>query len=277
MRFMTDENPMVHVQAPFDGSILVTAGDFMFLDTDDVKPFSSMADQLTLALNQARGSRLFMGIARDHRAAADTGAVAKFPVVTDAKVEYPCSSATFEIGDMVAPVEDAGGTYLENQKVVKTTDPSLAIGVVTKRYAAATTTVEFRAMSRIIRHVSTPNEHVVSFPVTLHASKVIHNMLVAAEALQIVSIDVTPDVAQGGALTGTVVKAVGTATPAAGTTPISTAAALNFNGAAHTNQSIAITGAAADQLLAPGDRVALVLSAALTAGSAVISMRFRRL
>jgi hypothetical protein len=277
MRVMTDESPMVQAQAPFDGTIAVAYGDFMFLDTDDVKPFSSMPDLLTLILNQSKGSRLFMGIAADARGVLDTAAVNPFSVITDAKVEYPCSSGTFEIGDFVAPVENAGGTALENQKVVKTTDPSLAIGQVTKRYASATTTVEFRLKARVLTHV--PNGDVITdnFPLTLHASKVIHNMLVAQEATQIISIDVTPDIPQGGALTGTVVKAIGTATPASATTPMHTANAINLNGAAHTNQPITLTATGADLILAPGDRMALVLNAALTVGSAIITVRRRRL
>jgi hypothetical protein len=42
---------------------------------------------------------------------------------------------------MIAPAK-ASGNALENQKVAKVTDPTLAIGVVTKRYAANTTTVQ---------------------------------------------------------------------------------------------------------------------------------------
>lgn len=276
MRFLYD-TPKDMALIPFNGTILITKGDFCYLEVDDVRPFSSQADQLTLILNQARGARLFLGIANDTRFLADTQAVAAFPVVTDAEVEYPCSSATFEIGDLVAPVEDSGGTYLENQKVVKTTDPSLAIGKVTKRYGSATTTVQFRCMSRVLPTGQVKgDEFCVAISQTLHASKTAWNLFTAQEALQVVGIDYVPDIAQGGAATATVVKCEGTAAPVAATTPM-ISAAFDANATANTNQQGALTATAADLLLAPGDRIGVKFSTAPTVGSGLFSIRLRRL
>lgn len=132
------EGPVTRIRLPFDGSIQVRQYDLMFLDADDVKPFSSITDQTSLALNQAKYAPLFAGASMDSRNTGDAAAVANFPLATDFEATYDCASTTWAVGDLIGPVEDAGGTYLENQKVAKVTDPRLAIGVCTKAGASVT-------------------------------------------------------------------------------------------------------------------------------------------
>lgn len=116
----------------------------------------------------------------------------------------------------------------------------------------------------------------IEIPIGLHASKVIHNLAVAKFAFTVTSIDYTPDIAQGGALTATIVKASGTATPASATTPMHIAAAIDLNGTAHTVQPITVTVTAADLVLAAGDRIAVVLSGAMSVGSGLLTIRGTR-
>jgi hypothetical protein len=146
------------VNFAFDGSILVNKYDLVYHDTDDVKPVSSQADQGTEALNQAAIAPKFAGVAMETRLLADTAAVTEFPVATDLVVEMDCASATFEVGDKVTIDEDSGGTFLEDQKLVKTTDETLAIGYAIKRYGSATTRVWVRLISRVCRHAAAPDE-----------------------------------------------------------------------------------------------------------------------
>lgn len=113
----------------------------------------------------------------------------------------------------------------------------------------------------------------IVFPVTLHASKTIHNIYLAPRAVTVVSIEWVSDVAQ--AITGTVVKATGTATPAVGTTPMHTANAIVINTTAHTPLPITLTSTVANLALADGDRIALVLNSALTTGSGVLTIRIK--
>ena len=117
----------------------------------------------------------------------------------------------------------------------------------------------------------------VEAPIPLHASKVIYNLFVARDAWQVTHIDYTPDIAQGAALTATVVKAIGTATPASATTPMHTAAGIDLNAAAHTVQPKTLTSTTADLQLAAGDRIGLVLSGAMTVGSGLVSIRGKRI
>lgn len=109
------------------------------------------------------------------------------------------------------------------------------------------------------------------------AGKTVYNVFVARRGYTVTSIDYTPDVAQGGALTACVVKAIGTATPAIGTTPMqSSTTGINLNGTAHTVQSITLTATAADLVLASGNRIALVLSGAMSTGSGVLTIRMTK-
>lgn len=117
----------------------------------------------------------------------------------------------------------------------------------------------------------------VSYLIPLHASKTLFNLFVAREALQVLSIDYTPDTAQGGALTATVVKAIGTATPASATTPMCAAGAIDLNATAHTVQPITLTATAADLILAAGNRIGFVESGAMTTGSGNVTIRMKRL
>jgi len=284
VRFMT-EGPINEVQFYFNGTIAVAVGDLMYMEVDDVRPLSSQADQLTEYDNMARAAPLFVGVSRDARTINETAVVLNHPVATDVEVEIPCASDTYEVGDMVGPIEYVSGANagiaLENQKVQKTTDESLSIGYATRRYGSATTTVRCRLISRVCGHSpvgrNDPSIIEISYGLHLHASKVIYNILLAREALRVLSMDYTPDIAQGGALTATIVKATGTATPASATTPMHIAGAIDLNGAAHTRQSIALTATPADLVLAAGDRIGVVLSGAMTVGSGNVSIRCKRL
>lgn len=119
-------------------------------------------------------------------------------------------------------------------------------------------------------------ETIISVSIGLHATKVIYNLFTARNPVRVLNIDYVPDIAQGGALTATVVKATGTATPASATTPMHIAAAIDLNATAHTVQPITLSVTAADLALAAGERISLVLSAAMTVGSGIVTIRMRR-
>lgn len=125
--------------------------------------------------------------------------------------------------------------------------------------------------------VIVPQDEIITLSIPLHATKVTYNLFVARTALQVLAIDYTPDIAQGGALTATVVKATGTTIPASATTPMHIAGAIDLNAAAHTVQSISLTGTGADLQLAAGNRIGLVLSGAMTVGSGNVTIRMKRI
>lgn len=120
--------------------------------------------------------------------------------------------------------------------------------------------------------VKLPQAIEVSFPIIPHASLTEQNLFTATRAYQVTAIRVVPDLVEGGALTGTIVKAVTTATPVKTTTPMHTADAIDFNATAHTVQTIALSVTTADLQLAAGNRIGLDLSAALTTGRATVTI-----
>lgn len=102
-----------------------------------------------------------------------------------------------------------------------------------------------------------------------------YDLWIIKRAIQVVSIDVVPSTLQGGALTATIVKATGTATPANGTTPLHTADSINLNTGAYTVQSITLTSTTADLIFAAGERLGIDFSAAYTAGHAALTIGFK--
>lgn len=102
-----------------------------------------------------------------------------------------------------------------------------------------------------------------------------YDLVIWKRAVTVVSLDVVPSTLQGGALTGTIVKASGTDTPVKTTTPLHTADAINFNTGAYTVQSLTLTATAADLTFSAGNRLGLDLSAAMTAGKGVITVGFK--
>lgn len=259
-----------------DAGVAIGNANLLYFDGTYAQPATAQADQLTPAANYALFASKFLGLSSGNRSGDET-ADGNIGVQTDVEVEMPCASTTFEKFDKVSIVEVGAGTSLEAFKVAKTTDPDLAIGYVTKR-GTSLTKVWVRLISRVFPHSAEGlQDFAITVPILPHASLTEQNLFVARQALQVLSIDVVPDLVQGGALTGTIVKASGTATPANGTTPMHAAGDINFNATAHTVQPLTLTATAADLILAAGDRIGLDLSAALSTGRAVVTIRLRPL
>jgi hypothetical protein len=126
-----------------------------------------------------------------------------------------------------------------------------------------------------VNSVIVPAIQYMHFRVGPHASVTEYDLAIMKRAVTVTSIDVVPSTLQGGALTATLVKASGTATPVNSTTPLHIAGAINLNSGAYTVQSITLTVTAADLTFAAGERLAIDYSAALTAGHAAITVGFK--
>lgn len=180
----------------------------------------------------------------------------------------------FEFTQSGLAVTDIGApAYLSDDNTVTTTPNAICVGVIVALDASSG-----KAYVDVNGAVSNPPlENEISVSIPLHASKVTYNLFVARDAWQVTKIDYTPDIAQGGALTATVVKATGTATPASATTPMHAAGAIDLNAAAHTVQPMTLTATVADLKLAAGERIGLVLSGAMTVGSGLVTVRMKRI
>ena len=66
----------------------------------------------------------------------------EFVMLSGVLAEYPCTSFTPKMGDLVGVEKDSGGNYLANNLLQKVEHPYDAIGYVAKDYAGAATTIE---------------------------------------------------------------------------------------------------------------------------------------
>ena len=141
---------------PVDTGTVIEVGDLVYLDTNDIKPASSLtyitapaSAALDLAATQAQFAAMARGVALDASASGDTSEIA---VASEGIYSYPCASSTWEIGDLVGPDDDAT-PLLTDQQVINVTQTAGtlsttagAIGRCVKREASATTTVHFELM-----------------------------------------------------------------------------------------------------------------------------------
>ncbi len=139
-----DTNP---VTVPVDSTIVIEIGDIVFLNTDDARPAGQDTNSdgtgdlwnISLASTQEAFHDLFLGVAMQRSRSGDTDPVR---VASSGVFEFASPSATYELGDFVAPDQTAGNN-LENQQVeiVASTLARQAIGRVARRSGSADTKV----------------------------------------------------------------------------------------------------------------------------------------
>jgi hypothetical protein len=136
------------VMLPVDATTVVEIGDLIYLETDDARPASSQADQLTEAANQELFHDKFAGVAMQASRNGDTQPIR---VATAGVFEFDCLTATFEVGKLIGVDETAAGTALEKQVVAPVATTNLAIGRCAKRVNPAATRVLVDVVSTVQR------------------------------------------------------------------------------------------------------------------------------
>jgi len=136
------------VMLPVDATTVVEIGDLIYLDTDDAKPASSQADQLTEAANQELFHDKFAGVAMQASRNGDTQPIR---VATAGVFEFDCLSTAYEVGKLIGADENAAGTALEKQVVAPVATSNLAIGRCAKRVNPAATRVLVDVVSTMQR------------------------------------------------------------------------------------------------------------------------------
>ena len=136
------------VMLPVDATTVVEIGDLIYLDTDDAKPASSQADQLTEAANQELFHDKFAGVAMQASRNGDTQPIR---VATAGVFEFDCLSTAYEVGKLIGADENAAGTALEKQVVAPVATSNLAIGRCAKRVNPAATRVLIDVVSTMQR------------------------------------------------------------------------------------------------------------------------------
>jgi len=121
-----DTQPVV---ATVDAQTSIELGDLLFWDGDDAKPAALQPDQGTEAANQQLFASKFLGVAMQ---ASPSGESQPIRVATAGVFEFTTPGGSFDLGDWVGVDENAAGTALENQRLVKVTNSQLAIGRVAR-------------------------------------------------------------------------------------------------------------------------------------------------
>jgi len=139
-----DTNP---VMIPVDSATVIEIGDLVYMETDDVRPASEQADGGSETANQQTFHGKFAGVAMQ---SSPAGLAVPIRVATSGVFDFDCGTATFEVGDLVAPDENAGGTGLENQTVVGVAAEGQAIGRCAKRVNPAGSRVLVDIVSTVL-------------------------------------------------------------------------------------------------------------------------------
>lgn len=140
-----DTNPVL---ASVDAATVIEIGDLVYQEVDDARPASLQPDAGTKQLNQQVFQDKFLGVAMQASAAGQTVPIR---VATTGVFEFDCTSATYELGDLVGPNENAAGTALLNQTVEKVVVLSSAIARVARRVAPAGTRVLAEISSTVMQ------------------------------------------------------------------------------------------------------------------------------
>jgi hypothetical protein len=140
-----DTNP---VMLAVDANTVIEIGDLIYLDNDDAKPASALADAGSESSNQIAFHDVFAGVAMQQSRAGDT---APIRVATSGVFEFDCLASTFEVGEAVGVDEAASGTALEDQVVTKVGSNGQAIGRCAKRAATDVTRVLIDIVSTVMK------------------------------------------------------------------------------------------------------------------------------
>lgn len=160
-----ETNPVV---LPVDETTVIEIGDLVYLETNDVRPASQQADQLSEEANQGLLASKFAGVAMQRSRDGDT---APIRVATSGAFEFVCPSSTFEVGDLAGASEAGSGTALEDQQMEGVTRPELALGAVARRVAVADTRVLVQIRSRLFGQRFHGEDYYTTDTKTLAATK----------------------------------------------------------------------------------------------------------
>jgi len=134
------------VLAPVESATEIEIGDFVWLDGSAAKPASALTWTTNAATTQGAFQTKFLGVAMQKSRSGDTTPIR---VATRGVFEYECVASTFVIGNYAAP--DVSVNKLENQKLIKVSSSTGAIGRVIRHYNASTTTVLFDIWSNVVQ------------------------------------------------------------------------------------------------------------------------------
>ncbi|MCA9237532.1 MAG: hypothetical protein KDA44_18790 [Planctomycetales bacterium] len=140
-----DTNP---VTLPVSSSTAIDIGDLVFVNGGTAVPASDLSDAGTESSNQEAFHDAFVGVAMQCSPAGSTDPIR---IATTGVFEFDATSATYAVGALIGPDEDATGVQLENQVVTEVATANLAIGRCAKAVDPAATRVLVDIVSTVLK------------------------------------------------------------------------------------------------------------------------------
>lgn len=140
LRFRSGQVQLVKVRV--DSGTVIEAGDLVYLDVDDVKPASDYPWDTNLVTTQASFAAVFLGVAHQPSAAGDTESVS-VDVSPLSVYEFDIQSATYELGDLLGPDENASALMSQQLEAVGASGDAIARAVQYKATSSSMLRISF--------------------------------------------------------------------------------------------------------------------------------------
>jgi len=124
-----------------DPNYPIEVGDLLFLEPSNnlARPASAMVNQGSLALNQGAFHDVFLGVALQKNGTQTNEVVPLNSTInhspanvieaaTAGRFLFPCAATAWNPGNLVGPVNNSGGTALQDQSVGSVASSALAVG-----------------------------------------------------------------------------------------------------------------------------------------------------
>lgn len=151
-RFRFNQKKLVKV--PVDSATVISKGDLVALVSDKAIPMSSFTWTTDLATTQGNAAAAFLGVAEESTKAGETDDIS-VDVSSESVYEMDCTSATYQVGDPIAPAK-ASGNALLSQQVVEAVGTA-SIGRVYRRTNGTATKVHVTFASAFTTDSSNTN------------------------------------------------------------------------------------------------------------------------
>lgn len=132
------------VKYAVDSATVISAGDMVYLDTNDVKPASDLTWDTNLATTQATFANTFMGIAREASASGDTDAI-DIDISPMSVYEFTVASDTYELSASLGPDKATGNELLD--QALEDAVAASAVAFPYERAGTATTLLKVKFAS----------------------------------------------------------------------------------------------------------------------------------
>jgi hypothetical protein len=127
-----------------DDETVLEPGDLVYLDTDDVKPAADFPFDTDLATTRGAFAAVFLGVCHQPSAEGESNDVS-IDLSPLSVYEYEVDSATFEVGDLLAP--DGDSDEIVSQRLAKVASAAQAIARSAEYKASAATLLRMQFAS----------------------------------------------------------------------------------------------------------------------------------